>query len=300
LSTLRGVATLLLLTGNLVLWGTPVIAFGLVKFAVQMTAPRSRLRTRVILLLAWLGSCWVAGNNRISDMMLPATRWDVEGIPDSVRRDGHYLIVSNHVSWVDIFVLFRVFHRRTAILRFFLKQELIWVPIVGQASWALEFPFMKRHSAEYLERHPEKRGADLATTRRACQRYRHFPVAILNFLEGTRFTRKKRDEQHSPYRWLLPPRIGGIAFVLASFGDQLDQLLDVTLAYPGGETTMWDFVTGKLDRITIRVRRIDIPPELIAPAVTEPGPARERFKAWMEGIWREKDEVLSRVLRPAS
>ena len=141
----------------------------------------------------------MAGNNRIFDLLLP-TKWDIAGIGEDVRPDGHYLIISNHVSWVDIFVLFRAFQGRAPFIRFFLKHQLIWFPIVGQGCWALEFPFMHRHTPEYLEKHPEKRGKDLETTRRACQRYRNFPVAIANFVEGTRFTHAKREQQQSPYR----------------------------------------------------------------------------------------------------
>jgi 1-acyl-sn-glycerol-3-phosphate acyltransferase len=41
-------------------------------------------------------------------------------------------------------VLQRIFHGRIPFLKFFLKQELIWVPVIGLAWWALDFPFMKR------------------------------------------------------------------------------------------------------------------------------------------------------------
>jgi len=203
---IRGIVTIFLLSLNAAFWGSCIVLLGLVKFAVQITAPRSRTRTRVILMLAWLGTRWAAGNDRIFDLMLP-TRWEISGIGDEVRPDGRYLIISNHVSWVDIFALFRAFRGRTAFIRFFLKRQLFWAPLVGQACWALEFPFMHRYTPEYLEKHPEKRGTDLATTRKACQRYRNFPVAILNFLEGTRFTKDKHDDQQSPYRHLLRPRI---------------------------------------------------------------------------------------------
>lgn len=287
---IRGVATTVALVANLLLWGTAVIAGGVVKFAVQMTAPRSALRTRVILALARMASRWVAWNSRILDAMLP-TRWDVTGLDETLDPAGRYLIISNHISWVDIMVLFRVFHGRVAVVRFFLKQELIWLPIVGLASWALEFPFMKRYTAEYIERHPEKRGKDLETTRRACQRYRHMPVAVANFVEGTRFTRSKQHAESSPYRHLLRPRIGGISYVLASLGDQLDALLDVTIAYPCAPT-MWRFVSGELPVIRAHLRRLDVPAEFFTPAITERGEARDRFKAWMENVWREKDALL--------
>lgn len=155
---------------------------------------------------------------------------------------------------------------------------------------------MRRYLPEYLEKHPEKRGRDLETAHRACQRYRHTPVAILAFVEGTRFAPEKLVEHDSPYRHLLRPRIGAISFVLASLGDQLDAMLDVTLAYPGGNVTLWQFVTGGVKKIAVRVRRLDVPPEFCIPAITEPGAVRERFKAWIESIWREKDALLEQLL----
>ena len=181
-------------------------------------------------------------------------------------------------SWVDILALQRTFLGRAPFMRFFIKEKLIFFPIVGQACWALEFPFMKRYSREYLERHPEKRGTDLETTREACERYRHFPVSVLNFVEGSRFDWKKHHSQNSPFRHLLRPRAGGIGFVLASLGDQLDATFDVTIAYPDGEITMWKFVCGAVPRVVVRVRRIDVPREFLSPAITEIGPQRDRLQ----------------------
>lgn len=285
---IRGAITLVLLALNAAFWGSCIALIGIVKFAVQFTAPRSRARTRVILMLASLATRWVGGNDRIFDRMLP-TQWEIEGIGDDVRPDGHYLIVSNHISWVDILALYRAFHGRAAFIRFFLKQELFWAPIVGQACWALEFPFMRRYTPEYLEKHPEKRGTDLATTRKACQRYRNFPVAILNFLEGTRFSKSKHAEQNSPYRHLLRPRIGGISFVLAALGDQLDAMYDVTLAYPpGNDVTIFQFVTGRVPKIIVHARRLALPESV----------DREEVKVWIDGMWKEKDELLTRLLSP--
>lgn len=290
---IRGIVTVALLALNLAFWATLVIAGGAVKFAVQLTAPRSRLRTRIMRALALLAERWVGVNLRIFDRMLP-TEWDVAGVPVDLDREGHYLVISNHQSWTDILVLQRVFHRRAAFIRFFIKQQLIWLPFVGQASWALEFPFMKRYSPEYVAKHPEKRGKDLETTRRAMQRYRHVPVAIGNFIEGTRFTRQKHAEQQSPYRHLLRPRSGGISYVLASLGDQLDAVFDVTIAYPG-PMSAWKFVSGGVPVIRVRVRQVDVPAEFLSPAIAERGPARDRFKAWVAELWREKDALMAQL-----
>lgn len=289
--TLRGTATIVLLLLNLGFWGVPVLTIGVLKLVT-----RGEARRRVIRIVADLTARWVGTNNAIFDLML-GTVWDVDGIGD-VDRDGRYLIFSNHVSWADIFVVLRVFHRRVAFPRFFLKRELAWFPIIGQAAWALDYPFMRRYTAEYLATHPEKRGKDLETTRRACQRYRNVPVAILNFLEGTRFTEEKRVDQDSPHAHLLRPRVGGVAFVLACLGDQLDGIIDVTIAYPGHVTTAWDFVSGRIDRVAVRARCVDIPAEFLTDRITEPGPERDSFKQWVEETWREKDDLLARLTAP--
>lgn len=282
---LRGAAATLLLFVNLFIWGPLVLLLGLIKFLLP-----GRFRNRMTRAAARCAEGWVASNDAIFDALLP-TVWDIEGV-DGLDPERHYLLISNHISWVDIFALFRAFHGHAAFIRFFLKSQLIWFPIAGQACWALDFPFMKRYSPEYLAKHPEKRGRDLETTRRACEHYREIPVAIMNFVEGTRFTHEKHADQDSPYRHLLRPRIGGIGFVLASLGDQLDGVYDVTLAYPGGDVTILDLLLGRVLRVVIRARRLEVPKEFYDAGVTEPGPLRDRFKEWIDGVWRAKDDLL--------
>ena len=286
---LRAAAIAICVSLNLLLWGTFVLLGGVVKLVT-----RGRLRRRVVLVLAWFGDVWVATNTHIFALFLN-TRWDVRGL-EGVRRDGHYLVISNHLSWIDIFALQRAFDRKAPLLRFFIKQQLIWSPILGQACWALEFPFMRRYSAEYLQRHPEKRGRDLEETRRACERYRDIPVTILNFVEGTRLTRETHAQQSSPYEYLLRPRIGGIGFVIASLPGALHAMYDVTLVYPKRDAKLIDFITDRLPWIVVEGRRIEIPPEFHRSTITEPGPDRERFKEWVERLWREKDQRIGEIL----
>jgi 1-acyl-sn-glycerol-3-phosphate acyltransferase len=289
-SVLRAAAVLLLLAFNTFVWGSLVTLTTLVKLII----PRGTLRRRVAMAVSSLVDRWSSGNRAVIHSCLD-TRWEDHGI-DGLRRDGRYLVISNHQSWIDIFVLFDMLLGKAQFPRFFIKQQLIWFPIIGQATWLLDFPFMKRYTPEYLEKHPEKRGEDLETTRRTCQRFRKIPVTILNFLEGTRFSKDKQAEQESPYRHLLRPRIGGIGYVLASIGDQLDALLDVTLVYPGNEIRLWEFISNQIERVEVHARRVPIPPEFLTSAVTEEGPVRDRFKEWMNAIWREKDELLEEKL----
>lgn len=287
---LRAVLLVFLLFLNLALWGTLVLLGGVVKALTF-----GRARHRVVMAMAWLADRWVQGNGRIFDWLL-STEWEVEGL-GNLRRDGRYLVISNHISWVDIFAVFRALHDRTAFIRFFLKQILIWFPIAGQACWTLDFPFMRRYSPEYLKKHPEKRGRDLETTRRACRRYEHIPVTILNFVEGTRFTRQKHEDQQSPYRHLLRPRIGGVGFVLASLGDHLDAMIDLTIIYPRRDVTLLEFLSNRVPWIRVQARHLEIPAEFIGAAITEPGPSRDRFKAWIETVWERKDDDIDSVVR---
>ena len=53
----------------------------------------------------------------------------------------------------------------------------------------------------------------------------------MNFLEGTRFTAAKHAKQESPYRYLLKPKAGGIAFVLAAMDGKIEKMVNVTIAY---------------------------------------------------------------------
>lgn len=286
---LRAFAVGIALFINLIFWGTLILGCGLVKLLTF-----GRVRRRVVVVTAALAEAWDGCNQRIFDTFL-RTRWEIDGA-EGLRRDAHYLVISNHVSWVDIFAVMRALHHRAPFIRFFIKSTLRWAPIVGQAAWALDFPFMRRYSAEYLKAHPEKRGRDLETTRIACRRYRDIPVSIVNYVEGTRLTRAKHEEQQSPYRYLLRPRVGGIGFVLASFAEQLDSLLDITIVYPRRELTMLDLIMNRVPWIRVVVRRIEVPRELCNDAIAQRGDARERFKQWVEHIWREKDETIGRIL----
>ncbi len=91
---------------------------------------------------------------------------------------------------------------------------------------------MKRYSRAYLLRHPERRGKDVETTRRSCEKFRLHPTTIVNFVEGSRFTQEKHQQTHSTFQNLLPPKAAGIAMALNVLGKQFDKLLNVTLCYP--------------------------------------------------------------------
>jgi 1-acyl-sn-glycerol-3-phosphate acyltransferase len=293
-STLLGAGALLLLLTHTVLWAVPLYICILAKVVVPW-GPWRRVWGRAVLFIA---ERWIDTNSFFLDL-IHRFEWDVEGL-EGLRRHRSYLLSSNHQSWTDIVVLQHAFNRRIPFLRFFIKDKLIWVPILGIAWWALDMPFMKRYSRETLEKHPELRGQDLEATRRSCERMRHVPVTITNFLEGTRFTVAKHRVQESPYRHLLKPKAGGVAFVLGAMGDQLPALLDVTIVYPEFTPTIWDFLCRRVTRIVVRVTERPIPGEFSTGSYMDDPAFRHRIQAWVGEQWAEKDALIDRLLPPGA
>ena len=288
-SVLKGAATIALMGLNVALCVVPLMLVALLKLLVPIAAWR-QWTSRALTAIA---ECWIGGNAAIFRLMrsMPLTVAGLEGL----ETRQWYLVVSNHRSWVDILVLQSIFNRRIPFLKFFLKRELIWVPLLGLAWWALDFPFMRRYSSEFLARYPHLRGKDLEATRRACERFRRMPTSVMNFVEGTRFTDAKRVASDSPYRELLTPRAGGIAFVLSAMGGILHSMLDVTIAYRARTPTLWDFCCGRLARVVVDVRKRAIEGWMAEGDYASDAAFRERFQAWLGSVWAEKDRLLLRI-----
>lgn len=286
---LRGAIAGLLLALNTLFWCWPLFTLALLKLLLPFAPVQRAVREG----MHRIAAAWIAGNTAWM-RAVSRTAWDVQGL-GPVDLGHSWLVTSNHQSWVDIFALQACLNRRLPMLKFFLKKQLIWVPVIGLCWWALEFPFMQRHSREYLRRHPERRGQDLATTRRACERYKTNPVCVFNFLEGTRYTPAKHAAQASPFRHLLKPRAGGIAFVLDAMGEQLQGLVDVTVHYPGGRPTWWDLACGRIPRIVVRVQRREIPARFLGRSYEEDADYRAEFQQWVNGLWADKDTLLDRL-----
>ena len=293
-SFLRGVIALFLLVVNTLFWCSLLFAASLVKLVLPFKA----VRVRIDPLLNAIATAWIACNSGWM-RLTQATRWDVDGV-DALRYEGWYLVNANHQSWVDIFVLQHVLNRRIPMLKFFLKQQLIWVPVMGLAWWALDFPFMRRHGAEYLRKHPEMRGKDQETTRKACEKFALVPTSVMNFLEGTRFTPGKHARQQSPYVHLLKPKAGGLALALDALGDKFQAVLDVTIVYPDGRPTFWHFLQGRMRRVTVRARLLPVPDHLDLANYGTDSTVRAVFHTWVQELWQQKDALITQLQQEKS
>jgi 1-acyl-sn-glycerol-3-phosphate acyltransferase len=261
--------------------------------AVRLVVPVRSVRNALAPILVAIAESWLSVNGWLFGAFTRTT-WAIEGL-DGLSPRENYLVVCNHQSWVDIPALQKIFNKRIPFMRFFLKSQLIWVPLLGPAWWALDFPFMKRHTRQELEAKPELRGKDREATRRACEKFSHIPVSVMNFTEGTRFTKAKHDAQKSPYTHLLRPKAGGVAFVIDAMGQAIHQLLDVTIVYPQGASTMMDLISGRIREIRIHVRRLPILPEWRGDYEND-AVFRERFQTWVNQLWTEKDARITAML----
>lgn len=248
-------------------------------------------------LLDWIASGWIELNSW-HQRWLTGTQIRVTGDLEQLSRDEWYMMIANHQSWVDIMILVRVLNGRIPYVKFFFKKELLWVPLLGQALWAVDFPVMHRHSKAERARNPALATQDMERTRRACEMYRDSPVTIVNFLEGTRFTPAKHRAQGAKYRHLLQPKAGGLAFTLSAMNGQLRRLVDVTLYYPGGRPTFWQYACRQLPRVDMHVRLRTITDDLLGD-YPEDRAFRAHFQEWVNQLWREKDEQLERMAQEA-
>lgn len=286
-SLVRGMLAALLLVANTLFWCSLLFPLALFKLAFRRSAALDAALNRV-------ATGWVSGN-ALWMRCTQRTRWDVQGV-FRLQPQAWYLVSCNHQSWVDVLVLQRVLNRRIPLLKFFLKRELLFVPVMGLAWWALGFPFMRRHSRSALRRRPELHGQDQAAARRACAGFSRVPTSVMNFVEGTRFTPDKQRLQASPYRHLLKPRAGALASTLAAMGPRFDSMLDLTIVYPHGAPSFWMFLGGRVPEIVVRCRVRPLPPELLAGNYIEDPAFRASFARWLSALWAEKDQEIDTLL----
>ncbi|MES1926343.1 acetyltransferase [Salinisphaera sp. T31B1] len=265
---------------------------------VKLAAPWPWLRDPATRVVLWVARWWARGVNGV---ILAASQTHViydQQVPDN--PDGRYVLISNHQCWADVMLLCHVVEPQLPFPRYFIKEPLRWLPVVGLACWALDFPFMKRHSRAEIEKDPSLRTRDMDTVRRSCEVFRDWPVSIVNYAEGTRSTAAKRAAANSPYRALLPPKAGGTAFTINAMHDVLDGVLDMTVAYVNTpEPTFWDLLCGRIERVMIRVRRLDIPGDLLEGDYMGDPEYRARFKRWLEDVWAEKDIEVAALQDPS-
>jgi len=258
---------------------------------VKIVCPVKSWRQHLTQFMMWIVKGWMWGITGMLFLTQKCT-WDLRGTEQLTQKDW-YFVNSNHQSWADILILLHIFNGRIPFIKFFLKQELIWVPVIGGVWWALDYPFMKRFSKTKLKKKPHLQGKDMEITRKSCQKFQYSPVSILNFMEGTRFTPEKQQHQKSPYTHLLKPKTGGFAYAVEAMDGRINRMLDVTLIYHNRKANFWDFLCGRYSKITVNIEEKIIPQSFLDGNYQEDREHRKCFQNWVTELWQEKDQFIA-------
>jgi 1-acyl-sn-glycerol-3-phosphate acyltransferase len=266
----------------LAFWGGLVIIFGLLKLLLP-------IRSLQVILLSIMHRLYFAFGIFSVALIKVFNRIEIRiEIDEALSKDKWYLMTANHISYLDIILLIDFCAPRIPPPKFFLKKELIWLPFVGIAAWALDMPFMQRYSQDFVKKNPHLRGKDIETTKRYCERYRDKPTTVINFVEGTRFSTDKHRAKKSPFSHLMRPKAGGIAFTLSAMGELFSNILDITIAYPNSRHPMMDMLCGRMTTIIIDVTTLPVTSELIGDYFNNPD-FQSRFQFWLNALWEKKN-----------
>lgn len=272
---------------NLAVWGGLIIIFGGIRFLLPITRIRSLLLDIMHRLYFSFGILSVA-------MIKIFNRIEIQiDIDEPLSKQKWYLITANHISYLDIILLIDFCAPRIPPPKFFLKKELVWLPFVGLAAWAMDMPFMRRYTQAFLIKNPHLRGKDIETTRISCQKFINRPTTVINFVEGTRFNAQKHMDRKSPYSHLMRPKAGGIAFTLSAMGELFSNILDITLAYPDSKHPMLDMLSGRMTAIIIDVKTLEVGNELIGDYFNNEI-FQTAFQEWINTLWKNKNERIKR------
>jgi len=287
----KGTIAVLYIAVNTLLCCVPIYLLAIPRALVPVPRVRAIIgsgMTRVI-------DAWVGGN-RLLLRGLSISRVSVATqLDEPLGRDRWYMVISNHQSWSDILVLQDTFLDRIPPLKFFVKQQLIWIPLLGLAMWLLGFPYVRRYSREALAKDPSLRRHDQEATQRASEFFKERPTSVLNFMEGTRFTPEKHTYQQSKYRNLLMPKTGGFGYVVAALGERVHQVLDVTIVYPNGAPSFWEFISGQCRDVRVEIASSRVPSELFDAHEELPAEVRDTLRTWVDTLWTRKDQRIDEL-----
>jgi len=203
---------------------------------------------------------------------------------DDVPRRENAIVVANHQQMPDIVALmcFGWDKGRLGDMKYFIKASLRHVPGMG---WGLSFL-----DALFLQRNWEADRGAIENTFGKFVRER-IPVWIVSFVEGTRITPSKqaRSVEYAQRHDLpaldavLLPRTKGFVAAVNALRGHVTAVYDVTIAYPGGIPTLWQYLKGWVSEVHVHVRRVPV-----ADLPTDAEALGNRLVIWFQ----EKDVLL--------
>jgi 1-acyl-sn-glycerol-3-phosphate acyltransferase len=65
-----------------------------------------------------IAEAWIAINSAVLGST-QKTQYNITGDLNDVKYDGWYMVIANHQSWADIFILQKIFNKQAPFLKFF-------------------------------------------------------------------------------------------------------------------------------------------------------------------------------------
>lgn len=282
LSHLKGIFSLFYIITNLSFWLLLVLLLTFFK----MIIPVKRIREIIFFLMKWIYAFAVWCDDFLL-MHILDIKLEVEGLRERYP-EKFYIIIANHQSWNDIFVLQHLFNRRAPVLKFLVKRELIFLPIVGLICWAYDYPFLRRQSIKGQKADPLHSRKDTMTLARSLSSFSRYPASIINLVEGTRYSPEKAKIRTSPYRYLLKPKAGGLTTMLELLSGRVNSIIDVTLVYDPIYPTFWNLLSGKCKKVYVNISEYAINDIFQICSF-------EAVDSWVNEIWAKKDARIHTI-----
>lgn len=214
----------------------------------------------------------------------------VSGDELPMREDA--ICFANHQQMADIPFLMMLARSKDRLgdMKWIVKKQIKYVPGVG---WGMSFL-----DCVYVDRTwtaDRKRIMDTFATLRD----ERVPVWLMVFPEGTRIqphklkaAQKYAQERGFFYpRHVLIPRTKGFAAAVQGLRGHITAVYDVTMGYPGGVPSIWQYIQGFGKEAHLHVRRYSMEtlPE-----------STEDLSAWLVARYEEKDELLEKFYTTGS
>jgi len=285
----RAALVLTYITCNLAFWTAPLLVLVVFKWLV----PISSVRIVVYGMMAWIYRAAVQMNGWILFQGMKI-QLDLTGI-DQTYPGNFYIALCNHQSWSDILILQHLLNRKTPIMKFLVKKELMYLPVVGLICWAYDFPFLNRGKQMKKRSGKLNRSNDSQTLNKSLTKLLRSSATIMNFAEGTRFTSLKAKRQQSPYQYLLKPKAGGIIAIYKMMGQELAAVLDFTIVYDVPKPNFWCFIGGKIQRVKIHLDTISSEELKENFGLPENNFNSDRAIEWINQRWGQKDRKIGNI-----
>lgn len=67
--------------------------------------------------------------------------------------------------------------------------------------------------------------------------------------------------------------------------------MDVTIIYPQGQASFWDYICGRVNRVKIIIKKVTIDENLVGDMTSNE--TRLKVQSWLNNLWQEKDQLLA-------